>query len=63
MTKEQKPCIYCERDSQEVPLLEFEYRGAEYSICPAHLPILIHKPAKLADKLPGTEDWPAPSGH
>jgi len=63
MTQEQSKCIYCERDSQQVPLLTFEYRGINYKICPGHLPILIHKPEKLSEKLPGTEDWPASAGH
>ncbi|MBN1668307.1 MAG: hypothetical protein JW862_14535 [Anaerolineales bacterium] len=27
----------------------------DFYICPQHLPILIHKPAQLADKLPGAE--------
>jgi hypothetical protein len=63
MTQEQTKCIYCERDSQQVPLLTFEYRGADYRVCPAHLPILIHKPGNLAEKLPGTEEWPASAEH
>ena len=63
MTQEQSKCIYCERSSDEVPLLSFEYKGTGYKICPGHLPVLIHKPANLAEKLPGTEDWPAPAGH
>jgi len=48
-------CIVCEQDNQTVPLLPFEYQGKSYWICPQHLPILIHKPATLADKLPGLE--------
>ena len=63
MTQGQSQCICCERDSQEVPLLTFEYQGEEYRICPGHLPILIHQPAKLSDKLSGTENWPASPGH
>ena len=58
-------CIYCERGSDQVPLLSIQYQGSEYQICPQHLPILIHEPAKLAGKLPGAEQWPAEgdSGH
>jgi hypothetical protein len=63
MTQETSKCIYCERDSQQVPLMKFEYQGSEYTICPGHLPILIHKPTNLADKLPGTENWPFSPGH
>jgi hypothetical protein len=31
------------------------YKNADEYICPQCLPILIHKPANLADKLPGME--------
>lgn len=55
MNSEIKRCIVCEQDSQIVPLLTFEFQGKTYSICPQDLPILIHKPATLADKLPGLE--------
>lgn len=48
-------CIHCERTSDQVPLIAVQYRGTQVWICPQHLPILIHKPALLADKLPGLE--------
>jgi hypothetical protein len=48
-------CIYCGQSDQNVPLLLFQYQGKQYWICPQHLPILIHKPVQLADKLPGLE--------
>jgi hypothetical protein len=38
-----------------VPLLRLEFRGAEFWICPQHLPMLIHDPVSLAGKLPGAE--------
>jgi hypothetical protein len=46
-------CLYCERDSNQVPLMPVVFKGQDLWICPQHLPILIHKPAQLADKLPG----------
>lgn len=55
MSPESARCIVCEHDSQSVPLMPFEYQGKTYFICPQDLPILIHKPATLADKLPGLE--------
>jgi hypothetical protein len=55
MTTDQHQCIVCEKSSQEVPLLSFEYQGKPYWICPQHLPILIHEPSQLAGKLPGAE--------
>lgn len=52
-------CLACERASTEVPLLQLEYRGETFWICPQHLPILIHKPEQLAGKLPGAEEFGA----
>jgi hypothetical protein len=36
-------------------LVVLEFRGAPLRICPQHLPMLIHDPAKLIGKLPGAE--------
>jgi len=49
----QPACLFCEQDSHTVPLLVLEYRGVQYWICPQHLPILIHKPEQVGDRLPG----------
>jgi len=48
-------CLYCQRSDEEVPLLNLRFKGSDAWICAQHLPILIHKPAQLADKLPGLE--------
>lgn len=48
-------CIYCERSSDEVPLIAIEFKKQVLKICPQHLPILIHDPAQLVGKLPGAE--------
>lgn len=48
-------CLVCKRSSEEVPLISFRYRGSGLWICPQHLPILIHDPAKLAEILPGAD--------
>lgn len=48
MTDQHPHCLYCERESDEVPLIALIFRGLEMWICPQHLPILIHKPAQLA---------------
>lgn len=50
-----KRCVACDRGPEETPLLALEYRGATLWICPQHLPVLIHDPAQLADRLPGAE--------
>ncbi|MCU0487331.1 MAG: hypothetical protein MUE67_00095 [Anaerolineales bacterium] len=55
------PCIVCERTENEVPLLLMRYMGKDYSICPQHLPILIHKPQQLEDRLPGAANLSAHS--
>lgn len=48
-------CIVCGRESAEVPLIMFEFRGHTRRICPQHLPILIHDPTRLAAALPGAD--------
>lgn len=48
-------CVACKRDSEQVPLISFQYKGADLSICPEHLPVLIHDPTKLAEVLPGAD--------
>jgi len=55
-------CIVCSRDSEVVPLLSLEYRGATIRICAQHLPILIHDPGQLVGLLPGAEGL-EPSQH
>jgi hypothetical protein len=55
--RDPKPgCVACGRGSADVPLLSFEYRGGSHSICPQHLPVLIHDPAQLTGKLAGAEN-------
>lgn len=63
MTAHPEKCIYCERDSHEIPLLALSHRGENLWICPQHLPILIHKPAQLANKLPGAINLQGPAEH
>ncbi len=53
MTQSESYCLHCERGSNQIPLVALVYQGEELWICPQHLPILIHSPAKLADKFPG----------
>jgi hypothetical protein len=56
MTNNLPKCVYCERDSAEVPLVVLRYQDTDAWICPQHLPILIHKPQLLIGKLPGVEN-------
>ena len=48
-------CLNCEKSEQEIPLLRMRYQAEDVYICPQCLPILIHKPEKLAAKLPGMD--------
>ena len=56
-----KSCLACERGQDEIPLLQLAYRDGVYWICPQHLPLLIHNPAKLEGMLPGAENL-SPAG-
>jgi hypothetical protein len=55
-------CLVCNRDSSATPLLVLEYREQSVRICPQHLPILIHDPARLVGLLPGAENL-SPAEH
>ncbi len=48
-------CLQCEKNDGQVPLLRMIYQGGEVQICPQCLPVLIHEPEKLAEKLPGMQ--------
>jgi hypothetical protein len=63
MTFPASTCIYCSQSGQQVPLVQFEFQGNTYFICAQHFPILIHKPALLAEKLPGLELIEPSEGH
>jgi len=45
-----------ERVADQVPLIRLEYRRTAYWICPQHMPVLIHDPGQLVDKLPGAQN-------
>ena len=44
-------CFNCEKDEGNVPLLRMKFSGKEIWICPQCLPVLIHKPEQLTEKL------------
>jgi hypothetical protein len=56
-------CLYCNRTSDQIPLLSVRSQGQDYWICPQHLPVLIHTPEKLANILPGAGQLGAAEGH
>jgi len=48
MNQHNEQCLNCHRTSAQVPLLRLKYTGNEHWICPQCLPILIHKPERIA---------------
>ena len=50
-------CLYCERSSEEIPLIPFTYKGQDYYVCTGHLPMLLHKPEMFEGKLPDAGKW------
>lgn len=56
-------CLNCGSSEQEKPLLTIKYQSNEIFICPQCLPVLIHKPANLAEKLPGAENFGPSAEH
>ena len=63
MSTEKANCQYCKRDDSITPLVSLQYHGKPLWICPQHLPILIHDPTKLENKLPGAENLQSAEGH
>ena len=55
-------CLNYNRTEEQIPLLNLNFKGGEQHICPQCLPLLIHKPQVLAEKLPGMEATP-PAEH
>ena len=45
-------CLNCGSSELERPLITLKFQGKELYICPQCLPILIHKPYQLTEKLP-----------
>ena len=59
MSEQQEQCLKCGRESGLNPLIQLIYKGQSLWICPQHLPILIHKPAELANIIPGIDQHAA----
>ena len=54
--KKKKVCIVCQVSSDEMPILNFEYKGETHYICSQHIPVLIHKAKALEELLPGMKN-------
>jgi hypothetical protein len=50
-TMRKEKCLNCEVNEDEKPLLAIRYQNEQLFICPQCLPILIHKPSNLAEKI------------
>jgi len=53
-----KHCLICQTTDDQMPLLNFVFKGKQYHICSAHIPVLIHKSHELSTILPGFEENP-----
>jgi hypothetical protein len=54
-------CLNCGTSEKDRPLLTIKFQSRELHICPQCLPILIHKPYQLVEKLPGIKSYENPS--
>jgi hypothetical protein len=63
MSSTQLVCLVCNRNTDQTPLLALRYQESDLWICPQHLPILIHKPHELADRLPNLDLAGPPDAH
>lgn len=48
-------CLNCRRPVGRIPLIAVLHRDGTAHICPQCLPVLIHDPKSLADRLPGAD--------
>lgn len=51
-----KACLVCNKNENEIPLVQFDFQEKHFWICPQHIPVLIHDPSKLVGMLPGAEN-------
>ena len=54
-------CLSCGRPESAIPLVTLRYNGSQAWICSQCLPVLIHHPERLADKLDDTSLPPVTS--
>ncbi len=59
MSDLKKECIVCKKTHEEIPLVKFDYKETSFWICPQHIPVIIHDPAKLVGILPDAENMEA----
>jgi len=57
-----KNCLSCNRSENEIPLVTLTYSSKPAYICSHCLPLLIHHPEELIERLKGAENIP-PAEH
>jgi len=57
--QEAQHCLNCDRSENQIPLVNLRYAGQSGWICSQCLPVLIHHPEQMAEKLAGAEKFPA----
>lgn len=55
----EKVCLVCKQDENSVPLVQLDFKGNNYFICPQHIPVLIHNPDQLKGMFPGADELKA----
>jgi len=53
LMSETTKCIVCNKTENDVPIIEFKFKGLKYHICSQHIPVLIHKAQALETIIPG----------
>ena len=48
-------CLNCDKTDQDAPILNVRFKNQDVRICTSCLPVLIHRPQKLAGRLAGIE--------
>ena len=56
-------CLNCGASEMDRPLLTLRFQEKNVYICPECMPILIHKPQQLEEKLPGLKPWGGLENH
>lgn len=50
-SKKNPHCLSCGTEGEETPLVTLQYKGKTLYICPQCMPVIIHHPDRLAEKL------------
>ena len=48
-------CLVCGKTEKELPLIDIRYNGKTANLCSQCIPVMIHKPEMMAQKLEETK--------